>query len=182
LSIRGRVALAGHAAVRMRLARVLSMPGRISQSQNLARQVRETVDANIARFGAAPTVMLVTDDVGLCARLGRRLRVRGCEVVEVHDAASFHERVRDGEISADIIIVDDALAGASPFHGLAHARGRGFRAPAIALVRIEDELSRTEAKRLGLQLCGRAVALGSLDRVLLLALRQCLARRVSHAA
>ena len=158
------------------------MPGRISQSQNLTKQVRAAVDANAARFGSTPTVMLVTADIGLRAMLDKRLRDRGCEVVTVRNAAEFHEKIREDALDADILVVDDALAGCSPFHGLAYARGRGLDAPAIALVRLEDVLARTEATRLDLVLCGRAVVLGSLDRVLLLALRRCLARRISHAA
>jgi serine/threonine-protein kinase len=106
--------------------------------------------------------------------------------VDVRDAKAFHALIREdaltGDRAPDVLIVDEALTGCSPFHGLAVARGRGLSAPTVALVRIEDALARTEAARLDLVLCGRSVVLGSLDRVLLLALRRCLMRRVSHAA
>ena len=158
------------------------MAGRISQSQALARQVRLAVDANTAKFGAAPTVTLVTGDIGLRAMLAKRLADRGCAVTIIANAAAFHEALRNDALYGDVLLLDEALSGCSPFHGLAYARGRGVHAPAIALVRVEDAHARTEAERLDLVLCGRAVVLGSLDRVLLQALRRCLDRRVSHAA
>lgn len=158
------------------------MLGRISQSQALARQVRLAIEANQSKFGVAPTVMLVTDDVGLCAMLDKRLRDRGCNVVIVRDAASFHARICADDLDCDVLVIDDALAGCSPFHGLACARRRGLEASAIALVKVENAHARTEARRLDLVLCARAVVLGSIDRVLLPALRRCLDRRVSHAA
>lgn len=135
-----------------------------------------------ARLGAAPVVTVVTSDIGLRAMLERRLRDRGCDVTTVRDANAFHALVREGALEADVLILDDALTPCSPFHGLGVARRRGVDAPAIALVRVEDVHARTEAERLDLVLCGRSVALGSLDRVLLIALRRRLAGRISRAA
>lgn len=158
------------------------MLGRISQSQNLARRVEALVEEASRRLGSAPVVTVVTSDIGLRAMLDRRLRDRHCNVFSIRDAREFHAAIRDGALSADVLILDDALSSCSPFHGLAYARGRGVDVPAIALTRLEDVHARTEAERLDLVLCSRSVALGSLDRVLLIALRRRLAGRISRAA
>jgi hypothetical protein len=158
------------------------MLGRISPSQNLARQVHAAVEALRVRLGAPLRVLLVSSDIGLRAMLERRIFDRGCNVTSLRDATALHALVRDGHVPADLLILDDCSGPCSPLHGLAVARGRGCDAPAIVLVRIEDAVAHTEAARLDLVLCGRAVALGSIDRVLLIALRRCLSRRTSRAA
>lgn len=155
------------------------MRARISQSQNLARQLNEQIDEHVARVGFPPSVLLAMTDDSLRATVGKRLRDRGCDVLEVGDASTFHEVILEGT-HCDIFLLDE-LAGCSPLHGLAYARRHGVQVPTIAIVQLEDEHARTEARRLDLLLCARAVVLGSLDRVLLTALRR-VRYRTSRAA
>lgn len=149
-----------------------------SDSESLPRHIRAIVDDHCSRAGFPPAVLVVTDDETLGALLSKRLRGRGCDVLELHDTASFHELLREGP-TCDLMIVDAGMR-CSPLHGLGYARPRGLDVPAIAIVRVEDEEARVEARRLDLTLCSRAVVLGALDRLLLGALRRI--RRPSRAA
>lgn len=158
------------------------MRARVSRSQDLNRQLNEQIDEHVSRVGFPPSVLLAIGDESLSPIVGKRLRDRGCDVLEVRDAATFHQLLREGT-HCDVLLLDEAqsLAGCSPLHGLAYARRHGLDAPAIALVRLEDDHARTEARRLDLLLCARAVVLGSLDRVLLTALLR-VRYRTSRAA
>lgn len=162
------------------------MLGRISQSEALRGHVLAAVDGHIARFGGLPRVLVATGDDTLRASLDHRLRVRGCDATHVVDAYGFHaalwEYARGLDVPPDFLIVDGMLPGCSPFHGLGFARTHGLTMPAIALVRFEDDPARTEARRLAAMLCLRSVVQGSLDRLLLGALRRCATRRRSWAA
>jgi hypothetical protein len=154
------------------------MRARISQSDAFARHIREAIDDRVARAGFPPAALVVSSDETLSAMVSKRLRDRGCDVLELRDAESFHEVLRDGAV-CDMMFVDASMK-CSPFHGLGYARRQGLDVPAIAIVRVEDDLARKEAERLDLLLCNRAVVLGSLDRLLLTALRRM--PRVSRAA
>lgn len=151
------------------------MPARISLSQPLGAQIH----GHIVRTGFPPSIVVASGDDSLRVMLCGRLRDRGCDVLEVRDAATFHALVVEGT-SCDLFLLDESLEGCSPLHGFGYARRHGLRAPAIAVVRIEDDHARTEARRLELLLSSRSVVLGSLDRLLLTALR-CI-ERPSRAA
>lgn len=162
------------------------MLGRISQSEALRSSVLAAVDGHVARFWGPPRVLLATGDDTLRAALDHRLRDRGCDATHVVDAYGFHAALREYQWTVDVppdfLVLDTLLPGCSPFHGLGYARAHGMWMPAIALVRVEDEPAGTEARRLAATLCVRSVVQGSLDRLLLGALRRCATRRPSRAA
>ena len=137
----------------------------------------ETLLVRISQF--PPSILVASGDEALRTALSRELRDRGCDVLEVCDAATFHSMLLEGT-HCDVFVLD-SLHGCSPFHGFAYARRHGLQAPAIAVVRLDDEHAQTEARRLDLILAPRATVFGSLDRLLETALRR-VTRRDSQAA
>ncbi len=156
------------------------MRARTSHSESIARHIRAVVDHHSSRSGFPPAALVLTEDETLGLLVSKRLRDRGCDVLELHDTASFHRLLRDGG-AFDLLIVDGAMT-CSPFHGLGYARRRGLDLPAIAIVRSEDEHTRFEAEQLDLTLCNRAAVRSSLDRLLLGALHWLTQQRTSRAA
>lgn len=122
-----------------------------------------------------PSFLVASGDEAERIAIARWLRARGCDVLEVADAATFHALMVEGTHCKAFVVAD--LAGCSPLHGIAYARRCGVDTPVLAIVDALDPHIETEAERLDLSLATASGTVAALRWLL-----QGLGHRASRAA
>ncbi|MEZ4359208.1 MAG: response regulator [Kofleriaceae bacterium] len=104
-----------------------------------------------------PLVLLAEDDEELRKLLARKLRRRGCDVLEARNGAQLVELVferavdplPDSVIPAALIITDHRMPGRTGLEVLSLLRSVNWATPLIVISAFADQETHAEARRLG---------------------------------